>query len=191
MSKFTAVLFVAAIGNVAGDCHAAGDCSTCIGGPGCGWCAVNVTYPTSVGPQCVNLHESFDCTVQFQTDKCQQGWKCGGSGNSSQCVPSVGGIADKDACEKSCKKPPPPPPKPHPPTPPKPKQAYKCNNSTLTCEPVRISSSALLATHHRCARKTFCTPAHPRPSVPPRIITPPHGACWCCWFGRPRSASPT
>jgi len=92
-------------------CHSIGDCQTCISTPSadCGWCAVNTTFPTTVGPQCVDLHETFNCDKSFQTDTCAPGWKCESQGNVSQCVQSLGGIPDKTECEAGCKKSPPPP----------------------------------------------------------------------------------
>jgi hypothetical protein len=136
----------------AAGCHAAPDCNTCISGSQCGWCAVNTTFPTQVGPQCVSLHEVFDCNVQFQTDKCVQGWKCGGT-NSSQCVPSVGGIASKAECEKSCAKPPKPPPPP-PPSPPK--QAYKCDETTFQCAKAKFGEPSMQTCQQKCRLSYQC-----------------------------------
>jgi collagen type VI alpha len=113
----TATLFSLVAGAAAGGaCAPAPDCTTCLAitTAKCGWCAVNTTTSTSVGPRCADLTDSFDCNIQFQTDKCNaKGWTCkmgANGGNESQCVPSVGGISDKATCEEQCKKPPPPPP---------------------------------------------------------------------------------
>ncbi len=87
-------------------CQVASDCVSCLGGSfgtACGWCAVNTTSATAVGPQCVDLHSTFDCNIQFQTEHCTAGYTCKKSGNNSQCVPAAGGIASKSECEKRCK----------------------------------------------------------------------------------------
>lgn len=100
------------IAGVAAQCDVAPDCTTCLSGSvgaSCGWCAVNTTSATSVGPKCADLKSTFDCDIQFQTDTCSQGYVCGTGTNKSQCVPGVGGISDKQKCEETCASPPPSP----------------------------------------------------------------------------------
>ena len=55
-----------------------------------------------MGAQCADVNSSFDCDVQFQTDKCNTGWKCqhDAKANTSQCVQAIGGQTDKKACEQ-------------------------------------------------------------------------------------------
>jgi len=142
-------------------CEAASDCTQCLGGTigqTCGWCAVNTTTSTSVGPQCVDLHSTFDCDIQFQTATCTQGWKCqhNTTNNASQCVPSTGGIADKKTCEASCAHPP-PSPKPTPPSPPKPpKQAYKCSMTNMTCSPSPFGDPTKSECEAHCKQSYQC-----------------------------------
>ena len=132
-------------------CHSIGDCQTCISTPSadCGWCAVNTTFPTTVGPQCVDLHETFNCDKSFQTDTCAPGWKCESQGNVSQCVQSLGGIPDKTECEAGCKKPPPPPPPP-------PTQPYKCDNKTFTCSPAPFGDPSQQVCQDHCKLSWQC-----------------------------------
>lgn len=123
---------------VSNGCEAAPDCTSCIGGSygsSCGWCAVNTTTSTAVGAQCADLHSTFDCDIQFQTDKCSQGWVCekNHTNGNAQCVPAVGGISNKTECESRCASSPPPPTPPSP----TPKGKFLCDfNSTSAAQPM-------------------------------------------------------
>lgn len=165
-----ALLSLVAASAAQNGCETAGDCNTCLGGSAgstCGWCAVNTTSSTAVGPQCVDLHSVFSCNIQFQTDKCSNGWKCQNHTNGPTCVPAVGGIADKQTCEQSCAHPP-PHPKPSPPSPPKPKQAFKCDIASKTCsaapfgDPTMDECKAHCKTAYQCNNATNqCMPVSP------------------------------
>jgi len=159
-SSAIAVLFCVA--GTGADCPSSPDCTTCLQGNECGWCAVNTTTATAVGPQCVDMHTTFDCDIQFQTDTCSQGWACANSSgtNAAQCVPSVGGIADKAACEASCSKPPKPPPPP--PTPPSPKPNstfYSCNETTFTCAVAPFGEKTQQLCEDHCKQTYLCDEA--------------------------------
>lgn len=151
------MLSIAAL--VLAGCEMAPDCGTCLGGSvgaSCGWCAVNTTTSTRVGAQCADIYSVFDCDVQFQTDKCVQGWKCSTSANNqSQCVPSVGGVADKSACEASCAKPPPKPPTPPKPKPPSP-PGFACNYTSLTCSPSPFGDPTQAECEAHCKTQYEC-----------------------------------
>jgi len=144
-------------------CEVAPDCQTCLSGTvgaDCGWCAINTTSATKVGPQCADLSSSvgFDCDIQFQTDKCTDGWKCPTNktleielpSDAGQCVKEVGGIGDKDKCETHCKQPkPPPPPSP-------PKQAFSCNQTTLTCAKAPFGDPSMEDCQQHCKVTYSC-----------------------------------
>ena len=167
-----AFLAACSLAVVHADCIAS-DCTTCLSGKAgatCGWCALNTTTSTAVGPQCVNLHSTFDCDIQFQTDFCAEGWACSHNhtNNASQCVPSVGGISDKQKCEEECSKPPPPPtpPKPTPPSPPMP--AFKCDPTTFKCSKAKFGEPSMDTCQQHCKQSYVCNEAAKKcMAVPP------------------------
>jgi uncharacterized protein YegL len=115
-------------------CADATTCTDCLDATkrsNCGWCAQNTTIAGSTGgPQCADLHQAFVCKVQFQTDKCNSGWKCNPSKKICEATP--GGVTDKAACDASCSKGPSPPKPPPPPTPPKPTGKFTCDFGNTT-----------------------------------------------------------
>lgn len=106
----------------ADDCGSIQDCTTCIQGSSCAWCAPNpVVYQNgSKGTRCAKAGDPWTCTPRTQTDQCIIGYVCTGPPDY-KCVPSGipgEGSPDYPSCLNSCGV----------------YANFKCDSSDMTCK---------------------------------------------------------